>query len=427
MLNQKGKMNHTILSLILLLLIQFSVKAQSIESKPITIGVQEIFHSKVLDEDRLIFIQTPDNYNQIDNVPVVIVLDAESQFNQTATTISYISNGAQGNDIIPPSIVIGITNSNRNRDFTPIQGMIGLDSTSINNTGGAPKFLSFITDELIPYIDTTYRTCSNRTLIGHSLGGLFVFHALLEKSDYFDNYVAIDPAIGFADGMYLDEILSNFKKMDLRSENMYYASAFNRPSGMTNEELLKTSHQFLYNIDRANLVFQKHKESEQWKINLRTAHYPDEDHYSVPLRATYDAMQYFHDYYQFEEMGELFFTASSNSVIDMVKKLKNHYSLISEKMGCEIKPQLGYLNSWAWGYGEDIRFRPTAHDMFMYGIDLYPDVPEAYSNYGYFLHRKGEYSEAIRQFDNALELETNDSILELKNEMLKEMTKHNKK
>lgn len=410
-----------------MLSVHFSLIAQSVEDESITIGTKVTLHSKVLDEERLIFIHTPNNYEQMGNMPLVFVLDADSQFKQTASTIDYISNGAQGNDIIPTSIVIGITNPNRNYDFTPVKGLVGLDSATISNTGGAFKFLSFITDELIPYLDSTYNTCSNRTLIGHSLGGLFVLHALLEKSEYFDNYLAIDPAIGFSDGTYLDKVLNSLDKLDLSSENLYYASADNRPKGMTDEELDKTSDQFLHNVDKSNLKFRKYEGSDQWKINISKVHYPRENHYSVPFKATYDAMKYFYDYYKFQEMSDLFFTAKSNSEIDLVNKLKMHYDVISENMGCVTKPQLGYLNSWAWGYGEDVRTRPTAHDMFHYSIELYPDLPKTYSNYGYFLYSKGEYFEAIKQYDKSLELEMNESLLEFKNEIAKEMAKNNKR
>ncbi len=414
-------MIHKIIGLCLLLFIQLSVQAQSVENESITIGMKETFHSTVLNEERMIFIHVPDDYDQVERIPVVFVLDADSQFSQTTSTIKYISNGAQGNDIMPSSIVVGITNPNRNYDFTPVQGLIGLDSTSISNTGGASIFLSFITDELIPYLENKYNTCDNRTLIGHSLGGVFVFYALLEKPEYFDNYLAIDPAIGFADGVYLDEILDTLRKSDLSSENMYYASAYNRPKGMTDEDLEKTSEQFLYNIDRANLVFRKHKESEQWKINLKAVHYPHENHYSVPFPATYDAMKHFYDYYKFHEMNDLFFSTSTGSEIDMVNKLKAHYNRISDNMGCESKPQLGYLNSWAWGYGEDIRTRPTAHEMFQYNIDLYPDFPAVYSNYGYFLYTKGDSPKAITQLEKSLELEMDESLLNFKNEIMEEM------
>ena len=418
-------MKYKILVFCLLLITQLSVKAQSLENESITIGSKETFHSDILNEERLIFIQTPNNYHQMDNIPLVFVLDADSQFNQTASTIDYISNGAQGNDIIPSSIVIGITNPNRNYDFTPVKGMIGLDSISISNTGGASKFLSFITDELIPHLDSMYNTCRNRTIIGHSLGGLFVFHALLNKPEYFDNYLAIDPAIGFSDGIYLDKVLKAFDRIDFSSENLYFASADNRPKGMSDEELEKTSHQFLFNTDKSHLVFQNHKKSSHWKINLRTVHYPHENHYSVPFRATYDGMKFFYNYYKFNEMSDLFFTANSNSEIDMVNKLKKHYKIISENMGCKAKPQLGFLNSWAWGYGEDSRTRETAHDMFLYSIELYPHLPETYSNYGYFLYSKGDYSEAVKQYDKSLGIKLDDSILDFKNEIINEMTKHN--
>jgi len=416
-------MKRTISKLLVgLLIIQLTFSCQSHDPEIISIGDRQTIYSKVLDEDREVYIHTPEGYEQMKNMPLVFVLDAYSQFNQTVSTIDYISNGTQGNDIIPSSIVVGITSPNRNHDFTPVKGMIGMDSISISNTGGAAGFLEFITTELIPYLDSQYNTCNHRTLIGHSLGGLFVFHAVLEGREYFDNYVAIDPAIGFSHQKYYNEILDTLRTSDLSNEQLYFAYADNRPAGMTDEALDLTTHQFLENIDKTTRDFYYRAESENWRINLTKKFYPKENHYSIPFRVTYDAMRHFYSYYQFDDMNNLFY-ATDGSKKDLVPKLKSHYTNISDKIGCDIKPQEGYINSWAWGYGEtDI---DVAAEMFSYNIDLYPASPTAYSYYARFLQREGQYKRALELCEKSLEIENDENVVALKRDIVGEIGEEN--
>jgi len=93
---------------------------------------------------------------------------------------------------IPEVITIGIGYpgaSQRNRDYT-----IGFMS-----------FYQFLKDELIPYIDEEYNTDPyNRTLFGHSYGGicaLFTMFQYLDCNDIlFNNIIAASPSIWWPDG-----------------------------------------------------------------------------------------------------------------------------------------------------------------------------------------------------------------------------------
>jgi predicted alpha/beta superfamily hydrolase len=63
-------------------------------------------------------------------------------------------------------------------------------------TGGNDAFLSFIIDELKPAIAKATQVDPGRqALFGHSLGGLFVLHALFSRSDAFDTFIAGSPSI----------------------------------------------------------------------------------------------------------------------------------------------------------------------------------------------------------------------------------------
>lgn len=66
--------------------------------------------------------------------------------------------------------------------------------------GGAPNFLRFIREELIPHIDAKYRTQTvGRTLLGHSLGGFFTLYAMFQTGNDparpFTRLVAGDPSM----------------------------------------------------------------------------------------------------------------------------------------------------------------------------------------------------------------------------------------
>ena len=93
-------------------------------------------------------------------------------------------------------ILVGISNSkNRTRDLTTstITEKYGMPFNQEN--GEANNFRIFLEIELIPFIEKKYSVSSFRTLIGHSYGGLFTINTLLNHSDLFSNYLAIDPSL----------------------------------------------------------------------------------------------------------------------------------------------------------------------------------------------------------------------------------------
>ncbi|MEW6369042.1 MAG: alpha/beta hydrolase-fold protein [Acidobacteriota bacterium] len=51
---------------------------------------------------------------------------------------------------------------------------------------GGLRFLSFLSKELIPYIDSRHRTTAHRTMYGQSAGGQFALFSLLTEPEVFD-------------------------------------------------------------------------------------------------------------------------------------------------------------------------------------------------------------------------------------------------
>lgn len=166
--------------------------------------------SKSVKDSFCVFVKLPENYNtkKRKRFKTVYILDGNAYVDVIADEIK-----KQKKDLI--LVGIGYKNaylmdSLRNRDYTFPEAM---PEDSFKTSGGAKKFLSFITSELIPYIDRTYKTdASNRTLMGHSLGGFFTLFAMeqlcISNNSPFTQYVAASPSVQYGNN-YLSRELQN--------------------------------------------------------------------------------------------------------------------------------------------------------------------------------------------------------------------------
>src|SRR5258708_554885 len=115
-------------------------------------------HSNILKEDRVVWVRTPPGYQQSKDVyPVLYQTDAPGHVNEIGSTIDFLVN----NNRMPSLIVVGIANTDRNRDLTPTHGdMKNPDGTvtAFPTSRAADRFLDFIHTELIPEIEKRYRT-----------------------------------------------------------------------------------------------------------------------------------------------------------------------------------------------------------------------------------------------------------------------------
>ena len=131
--------------------------------------------------------------------PVMYVLDPSTAF---ATLVDTVRNQEQ---MFGPVVVVGVgyasdaEGENRSYDLTPPTDPKDLPAgppAGWGATGGNDAFLSFIIDELKPAMAKAVAVDPSRqALFGHSLGGLFVLHALFSRSDAFDTFIAGSPSI----------------------------------------------------------------------------------------------------------------------------------------------------------------------------------------------------------------------------------------
>jgi predicted alpha/beta superfamily hydrolase len=180
------------------------VYAQEVSVK---LGVARTIKSAVLNEDRRLLVHLPASYDTSrESYPVLYLLDGTEAL---LLEMIAITNRLRADHSAPEMIIVAIENTNRDRDMMPVVA---------KDYPGPPRaqaFLAFLEKELIPDIETTYRTVPPRILQGKSLSGLFTVYALLTRPTVFNAYVACS-AGWFAENNEYFSALSNraFREVD---------------------------------------------------------------------------------------------------------------------------------------------------------------------------------------------------------------------
>ena len=167
-------------------------------------------HSVVLrhlptSEEYKIFVALPSSYSSGEKrYPVLYTLDANSAFAMITEAYRLLRVDPTTPDLILVGIGYDVAGTarrgRRGRDLTPTR------AASDPNSGGSREFLNFISDTLIPFVDTTYRTIpQDRGIHGHSIGGLFVLHTLFEKPELFRRYIASSPSLWWDNAILLKQ------------------------------------------------------------------------------------------------------------------------------------------------------------------------------------------------------------------------------
>jgi len=161
---------------------------------PFVLGVIDTIYSTELHEIRRLNIYLPEDYSSDSTYPVIYLLDgsANEDFIHIAGLVQFCN--FPWVNILPKSIVVGIENVDRKRDFT-FPTTIVADKKDFPTTGYSKKFIAFIENELQPFIQTNYKTNYDRMLIGQSLGGLLASEILYTKPQLFSKYLIVSPSL----------------------------------------------------------------------------------------------------------------------------------------------------------------------------------------------------------------------------------------
>jgi predicted alpha/beta superfamily hydrolase len=168
-----------------------------------------VLHSRVNGQEYRIQVALPRSYvnakpSDATRYPTLYLLDGQLDF-------SLLYSEMQFESLVRPTnlILVGVAAA----DSPFVRGMFdhtppltAADSAWVDSAfggfrgpaqGGARQFLRVLREEVIPLIDSSYRTSGDRGIVGSSLGGLFVAYAMLEEPDLFTRYAMISPSLWY--------------------------------------------------------------------------------------------------------------------------------------------------------------------------------------------------------------------------------------
>jgi len=391
--------------LLLALLVPTVGRAQSRFEKLVHIGTVDSIRSTVLKETRPYLVYTPPSYDDTtatpQHYPVLYLLDGDAHFQSVAGLIQILATGVNGTFVFPEMIVVAIPNTDRTRDLTPTHTEIGFDgkpTPAFKTSGGMPNFFQFIQTELIPKIESTYRTMPYRVLVGHSFGGIAVVNALYTIPETFNAYVAIDPSLWWDHQELLWKARPYFSTAHLAGKALYVGQANTINPADT------TANVHFDSIIQFNAILGAFNNSG---IRYAYKYYPHDDHGSVPMIAEYDALHFIFDGYKLPLL----------ELLDQPRILTTHFQEISAKLGATFTPpehMIGLLSFFA-------ATQDTAKAITFAEIqtEVYPKSFRGYDRLGDLWAGKGDQAKARSYYQQALALVSNGKSIQEKLDKLK--------
>ncbi|MFZ1784338.1 MAG: alpha/beta hydrolase-fold protein [Ferruginibacter sp.] len=376
-----------------LLLFSFCAKAQ--ENNPFTIGFEKSSPSKILSEQRKVWIHIPNINGGNDNTgrghyPVIYLLDGDANFNDIVSITEFMSNAG----LCPPMIVVGVLHPARMTDLT-----FGTDKETPGIVGNGENFMRYVEKELMPFIELNYPTAPYKIFIGHSVGGLTVVNTLIHHPDLFNAYISLDAALWWNNQQIVTDAKTILANQHYKGKTLFMALANRMERGMDTLQVQKDTTEGTELI-RSNLAFIhdifKNKTNE---LRFKHVFYENDDHSSVRLIGEYDALRFIFDYYKLKiynsELNDPDFKLDSLFV--------THYNNVSDQIGYLVKPAESQVNGLAYYMLSQKQFS-KAEALFKLNITNYPETANCYDGLGDLYLAKGDKLRAIESFKKTLTL-----------------------
>ncbi|SFC98228.1 hypothetical protein SAMN04489722_104217 [Algibacter lectus] len=351
----------------------------------------ETFESSKLGETRQIKIQLPRGYdsNNDKSYPIFIVLDGDYLFEAVAGNVDYYSYWED----MPESIVVGV-----NQMDTRYDDCLYSEQNSLPVETGA-AFFEFIGQELVPYIEKTFRTVNFRVAVGHGLTANLINYYLLKPQPLFQGYIAVSPELA---PVMLDYIPEGLSKAESK---IFYYLANTDNDGSSIKKMTNTLNTDIAALDNKNLVY-----------NFDSFEGPS--HYSVPTHAIPNAIEKM--FHVFQPISKKEYKETILELqISPVLYLQEKYESINQLFGIDKKILINDFKA--------ISAAIEKNELYEYYEDLgklarkaYPETLLGTYYMARFYEETGEPKKAMRTYQSAYTLKeiagvTKDEMLEKAN------------
>ena len=363
--------------------------------------------SELLKETRDIWAGLPANYDSTKSYPVMYIMDAEWQFDISLA----IMNELAANDKIPYHIVIGIPHIDhitrtKNLTFTSSdfnsngkRDSIAAYYFSKENTGGGATYFTHLSKEIVPFVDSSYKTNGFDVFIGHSLSGYYGAY-ILNMDSPFNAFQLYDPSVWYNQGAAIE----HFSKTTVgnHASNVFISTA---NGGKDRAQYNVDTHKEFYDA-----LLQKGVNAELKVYN--------EDHGSVRLVSLIDGLSNLYEGYS------IGYISATDTIT--VQDAQRHYQDFSEKVDFTFDPP---ADVYRW-----IGFANHFQEKWQQAIEAYELCSSLHENDKFLLleiadcyFQVQDYSTSLANYQKVLNLDKSNAIAKQRIEEIKLLTTKNKR
>ena len=350
---------------------------------PLACGERFTRHSKILGEERTVFISVPVSYAQgTQRYPVLYLTDAQFEFDQSRSSAAFLAR----NRLIPEVIVVGVTNNDRTSDFYATKADFKANGRTIPfpNSGHADQFLEFLEKELIPWVESAYRTVPLRILAGHSAGGYFALHAMRAKPGLFQAIIAASPWLAWDDARELKQLVPFLESAELKARALFVSYA--------NEEH-QVGPEMEANVETVIRALRARKDAS---LRWASATYPQEDHESTSVKCYYDALRMVFADWPFPRDPQ-------NKLMGSLDDVQAHYARFGERLGYTPLPPEDLVNELGYQL-LGIKALDQSLAAFRYNTETYPQSANVWDSLADALEQAGKTDDALASCRKAVSL-----------------------
>lgn len=341
------------------------------DGDPVSIGEYRKLHSKILNEDRILLVNLPEGYNETKNsYPVLYILyggNPQGYFAEAVHIVARLNEASR----TPDMIIVGVKNTDRYRDCLSINRN--------GEPGGADNFLKFFTEELIPFVDQSYRTKDFRILLGPQAGAAFSVYALMENPELFRVNIVTNPFWISANREYMLTKANDFFSKEGSLDNFLFIT--NNASG-DNEATMEYLQKFTTIVE----------EGKKRDLTLILNPLEKREVGIIPSPGLRKGLETFFEKYKFPKEIE----------IDGLEDLKEYYQNLSQNYGYEVDiPEFTLIRQ-----GDGLEERQKLEEvkiLYEYVVEKYPHDLNSYARLGDLHRRWGNYNLTIKYYKQFLE------------------------
>ena len=336
---------------------------------------------------RAFTVVTPPSYESSPEkkYPTLVLLDGEYLVDPFEGALKY------GNywDDLPEMIIIAIHQNNGNTRFKDSE----FDDAGFPS-GSGTQFFEFIGQELLPYIETKYRTLPFRVIAGHDTTAGFLNFYLYKDNPIFNGYISLAPEMAPEMENRIADRLSKLAK-----PVFYYQATGENDLAEINEKATELD---------TNI-----KAIPNQKFGYLNDTFKGASHYSLVIKAIPNALYFIFDGYQPISMLEFqnkILKLDSGYTDYLIKK----YTDLNAKLGLQIKPRLSDFKAIEAAIMKNKAY-PEFQTLATYANKHYPKTILGTYHQAMYYEKTGNFKKALKEYQKAF---TQEEVRELTKEFM---------